>query len=194
MIYLFLAITCSASIALIFKYSEISGLNRYAVTSVNYVMATLIAGLFIWLEPVASTGDLSFPVLLKELGSSAGGRLTPESSLLWALTMGGLAGLIFFLSFVYYQISVKREGVALAGAFAKLGILLPMALSLVLWGEMPRAFQWLGMGLAVASIVLVNWPAGKARFGSIKGSLILLFLIWGVGRVFQQSVPEICHR
>ena len=35
MVYLFLAILCSSSIALIFKYSEDAKMNRYVVTSVN---------------------------------------------------------------------------------------------------------------------------------------------------------------
>lgn len=39
MFYLFLAILCSASIALIFKYTENNNTNRYVITSANYFIA-----------------------------------------------------------------------------------------------------------------------------------------------------------
>ena len=39
MIYLFLATICSATIALIFKYTEGSNTNRYLITSSNYFIA-----------------------------------------------------------------------------------------------------------------------------------------------------------
>ncbi|SDJ24346.1 hypothetical protein SAMN04515654_1379 [Halanaerobium congolense] len=43
MIYLFFAVLCSSSIALIFKFSEANNLNRYLITSVNYFTAVIIA-------------------------------------------------------------------------------------------------------------------------------------------------------
>lgn len=39
MLYLFLATLCSATIALIFKYTENSNTNRYLITSSNYFIA-----------------------------------------------------------------------------------------------------------------------------------------------------------
>ena len=41
MFYLLLAIICSASIALIFKYTETRKTNRYVITSANYFMLSL---------------------------------------------------------------------------------------------------------------------------------------------------------
>lgn len=193
MSYLFLAILCSSSIALIFKYSESRGLNRYAVTSVNYLAACLTSGLLIW-----NRGGL---VSTKPaLGSSLEGIIEtlmagkpiedPSSGLVWAVICGLAAGAIFFLAFVFYQKSVKEEGVGLSGAFAKLGILVPMALSLALWREYPTGLQWLGMAIAVFSIFLVNWPTRRNRWQGLRTSLILLFVFAGLAefsnKVFQK--------
>ena len=43
MFYLTLAIICSASIALIFKYTEKEKANRYVITSANYFIAFVIS-------------------------------------------------------------------------------------------------------------------------------------------------------
>ena len=53
MLYLLLAIICSASIALLFKHSETTGMNRYAVTSTNYVTASLVSLLLLYSHPAA---------------------------------------------------------------------------------------------------------------------------------------------
>ena len=42
MLCLVLAIACSLSIALVFKHSETAGMNRYAITSVNYLAACAV--------------------------------------------------------------------------------------------------------------------------------------------------------
>lgn len=193
MSYLSLAILCSASIALIFKFSESAGLNRYAVTTVNYVVASLIAVLIIRAQggPLEFPGSLSaFPDQVAALWRSELGLRTAEASAVWAILVGSLAGLIFFLSFLAYQISVKREGVGLSGAFAKLGILLPMALSLLFWHEIPRLLQWVGMALAAGSILIVTLPTAGAGKTPFKLSLILLFLFGGLAefsnKIFQK--------
>ena len=45
MFYLLLAIVCSGSIALIFKYSESKECNRALVTTFNYLTATVISAI-----------------------------------------------------------------------------------------------------------------------------------------------------
>jgi multidrug transporter EmrE-like cation transporter len=157
MLYLWLAIICSASIALIFKHSESRGMNRYAVTTANYLAASVVSIVILF----SSGLPLDLP----------GG---------WAMLLGLMAGAVFFSAFMYYQISVKKHGVGLAGTFAKLGILVPMTLSLVLWKEHPSSLQWLGISLAVLSIVAVNWPSDKGMRNSLRSALLLLFLFGGM--------------
>ncbi|MBN2253356.1 MAG: EamA family transporter, partial [Kosmotogaceae bacterium] len=68
---------------------------------------------------------------------------------------------------------------SLSGAFGKLGILIPMILSLLVWKEYPEALQWIGIALAIFSIILVNNPFGAAR-RNFKTALILLFITGGM--------------
>ena len=182
MIYLILATLCSASIALIFKYSETAGMNRYAVTSANYLTASavgavMIAGADLPYAPGIEWGK-GFGEITEAIAGS-GVMLSPQASLIWAVLIGLAAGVVFFLAFIYYQLSVRDYGVGLSGSFAKLGILVPLSLSLVLWKELPTGLQWAGIILAVSSIALVNWPVKRDIRKALRPALILLFLFGG---------------
>ncbi|MBD3402607.1 hypothetical protein GF420_06905 [candidate division GN15 bacterium] len=192
MLYLFLAIICSSSIALIFKHSETAGMNRYAVTSTNYLAACLVSALLIAIRGAPPFGQVSVVdglAVVREAIASGGGVTSISGGIVWAALVGLGAGAFFFLAFIYYQISVRNEGVGLSGAFAKLGILVPMSLSLLFWREFPTGVQWLGIAVAVFSIVLVNWPTRKAAV-TLRLSLILLFLFAGLAefsnKIFQK--------
>jgi len=188
MLFLLLAITCSASIALIFKHSETRGMNRYVVTSANYFAACVVSLALMVREGLPDPGAFSLAESLREIGevlTTSGPTLSASGSLVWAVLVGLGAGVVFFLGFIFYQISIRHHGVGLAGATIKLGILVPMSLSLVLWRVYPSGLQWVGIALAVASIVLANWPS-RAR---TSGALLLLFLFGGAAefsnKVFQ---------
>ncbi len=164
MFSLFTAIVCSAAIALIFKYTEGQRLNRYVVTTMNYATATLVS--------LALGGSGQFQNLNA-----------------WVLWIGIPAGIFFFLSFVWYQISVNRYGAGLSGMFGKLGILMPMLLSLIIWQEWPSGLQTLGILLALLAIVMVQ--SGNIQKGErVKAGLLLLFLFGGLAefsnKLFQQ--------
>ncbi|MGM0409854.1 MAG: EamA family transporter [Bacillota bacterium] len=160
LIYLILAILCSSSIALIFKHSETNNMNRLAVTTANYFTALIISLIMILIQN-------------KSIFSNT-------SKLFLAMSIGAIAGIFFFLSFIYYQKSVKKNGAGLAGVFSKLGILLPMLISIVLWKEFPTSIQWVGIILAIFSIIIVNFPFNKNWKDALKLSLILLFFYGGI--------------
>ncbi|MBU1699027.1 MAG: DMT family transporter [Candidatus Eisenbacteria bacterium] len=191
--YLLLAVCCSASIALIFKYTENKGMNRYAITSVNYIAACVVMAGFLAIKGLPLTHPLHLIESISDIGSALAGpghKLSLNGSFLWAVFVGGIAGGVFFLSFICLQISIRRHGVGLAGAFAKLGILVPMLLSLLIWRERPQLLQWMGIGLAVFSIVLVNWPSRAQQGRTIRPILLMLFVLGGLAefsnKVFQR--------
>jgi len=164
MLSLIIATFCSASIALIFKWTEGSDKNRYVVTSINYLTATLV----------------SFAL---------GGINQFQSFNPWVLIIGIPAGVFFFLSFVWYQISVRKYGAGLAGMFGKLGILLPMVMSLILWKEWPTLIQTCGILLSLFAIVLIQSERLDTK-ERMKLGLILLFIFGGMAefsnKIFQQ--------
>ena len=192
MIYLFLATICSATIALIFKYTEGSNTNRYLITSSNYFIA-FSTSLFMALYNGLFTGivkEQSFIQEFKFLLSQDAYILSPYSSLIWGAIVGTLSGGFFFLSFIYYQKSVKENGVGISGCFAKLGILIPMIFSIIIWKEFPSTLQWIGILLSLVSILIVNLSPKSLEKFDIKPTIILLFIFGGMAefssKIYQQ--------
>ena len=182
MFYLFLATLCSATIALIFKHTETSNSNRYLITSSNYFIAFSIS-LFIVLYNNLLSGVVkadSFINEFKYLLSQDTYILSPYSSIVWGVLVGSIAGFFFFSSFIYYQKSVKDNGVGISGTFAKLGILIPMLFSIIIWKEFPEILQWIGIVLSLVSIVIVNLSSESLEKFDVKPTLILLFVLGGM--------------
>lgn len=182
MFYLFLATLCSATIALLFKHTENSNSNRYLITSANYFIAFAIS-LFIILYRKLFLGIVRTDSFLNEfkfLLSQDSYILSPYSSIVWGIIVGSVAGFFFFSSFIFYQKSVKENGVGMSGTFAKLGILIPMIFSIIFWRELPSTLQWIGIGLSLVSIVMVNLSSESLERFDIRPTIILLFVLGGM--------------
>ncbi|MCP4647582.1 MAG: EamA family transporter, partial [bacterium] len=185
MINLLSAILCSTGIALILKHGEERNYNRYVILSMNYTMATLISlwlvlkgNLFESLQWI-SPGALAEQMTGNHFGAE--GFLSAGNSALWALLIGIPTGVLYFLGFFYYQKSARECGVGMAGSYAKLGILIPMILSMLFWKEFPGGMQWVGIILALTAIAIVNLRFNsRSIFASLKPALLLLFLCSGV--------------
>ncbi|MBN1433747.1 DMT family transporter [Candidatus Fermentibacterales bacterium] len=158
-------------------------MNRYAITTMNYLMATSI-GVALLLSTwwPSHSFDVSFEAFSAELRPvilEGRGSFSWQSSFVWALAVGVPAGVFYFLGFIYLQRSVRENGVGVTGSVAKLGILVPMTLSIVFWRELPTPVQWAGIGLAMMAILVATLPE-KGGGGSWLGrSLVLLFLTCG---------------
>ena len=182
MFYLTLAIICSASIALIFKYTENANTNRYLITSANYFIAFTTSLFMIFSKGLLSgvTREIPFAEDFALLSKDSLHILSAYSSIIWGLIVGGIFGSFFFLSFIYYQKSVKENGVGISGTIAKLGILIPMIFSIIIWKEFPSTIQWLGIGLSLVSILIVNLSHKSIEKFDIKPTIILLFIFGGM--------------
>lgn len=191
MFYLILAILCSSSIALIFKYTEGNNMNRYAVTTMNYFTAFIVCFIMLIinkLEILSLSGNFYNEFVQVVLNGS--GSFSKYGSLIWAILIGIFAGAFFFLSFIYYQKSVKKNGASLSGTFGKLGILIPMCMSIILWNEYPTSLQWVGIALSIISIIIVNLSFDKNNLNGVNFTLILLFFFGGMAefsnKIFQK--------
>lgn len=151
---LLLAICSSAAISLIMRLSSDKVTNNVSMLAVNYLTCLAMAAGF------ASGGDL-FP---------------RDAGLPRALWMGILHGVLYLASFVTFQHSVRRSGVVLSAIFMKLGLLVPMVVSVFLFGEIPGTAQGIGFALAVGAIVLINLEKDAAASASALGLLTLLLL------------------
>jgi multidrug transporter EmrE-like cation transporter len=185
MIFLLSAIFCSTAIALILKLGEERNYSRHVILSMNYIMATAIS---IWLvfrkELFKSFSEATISGFLHQLKtgySGTDGFLSAQNTAIWSLLIGIPAGVLYYLSFLFYQRSVKASGVGMAGSYAKMGILVPMILSMVFWKEFPGGLQWAGMFLAIAAIAMVNFRFGEKKvYAAMKPALLLLFISCGM--------------
>ena len=168
MLNLLLAVLSSALVSLTMRFSENKIKNSLAMLAVNYVMCTFLA----W----AYTGfGRFFPVEL--------GRHTTS-------VLGGINGVLYLAGFVLLQRNVRENGVVLSATFIKLGLLVSMAVSVVLFGERPEIWQWAGFALAVAAIVLMNYRPGEGKAGNMAG-LLLLLLAGGGGDAMSKVFEEL---
>ena len=168
MVYLFLAIASSVLVSVIMRLSSDRAKIRFTMLAANYLMCLAVAGCF--------TGfDALFP---KADGLPA------------TLGMGAVNGVLYLASFVIYQRSVRRCGVVLSSTFMKLGLLVPMAVSVLVFWELPSPVQAAGFVIAIVAIILIN--AGKAE-GNFSLGLIALLIIGGganaMSEVFEQIGP-----
>ena len=168
MLNLILAIASSALVSLTMRFSENKIKNSLAMLAVNYVMCTFLA----W----AYTGfGRFFPV--------EPGRHTTA-------ILGGINGVLYLAGFVLLQRNVRENGVVLSATFIKLGLLVSMAVSVVLFGERPEIWQWAGFALAVAAIVLMNYRPGEGKADNMAG-LLLLLLAGGGGDAMSKVFEEL---
>lgn len=158
MFYLILAICCSAAIALILKWGgKVAKSQEYVLTG-NYLSATFAAGIAFFLSPNAKIH-----------------AFIPKDILtlcLLSLTMG----ILLYSAFRLYQQSIHKNGVAITGAFAKMGVLIPTLVSMIVWREFPTGFQTVGILLTLIALGYYYTPRKDETTG-LKFSFILLILM-----------------
>lgn len=159
-------------------------MNRYAVTTFNYMAASMVSLFFILLEGFPGAYFTEAPgAFSAEFGAVMnGGTFSPAGSAGWALVTGLPSGILYFLGFIYLQKAVRESGVSLAGSFSKMGILIPMVLAIFLWNELPSAMQWAGILLALISILLANIDLSHLSgiTAGFQPVLLILFLTTGL--------------
>ena len=158
MLYLLLAIASSAMIAVIMRVSSHTVKANISMLAVNYLTCTLLAAGYAGFQvfPLQSPGFLA------------------------TVAMGALNGFLYLLGFVLLQYNTRKNGVVLSSVFMKLGLLVPIVLSVFLFAEIPTTVQCAGFVLAVAAIILVNYEKGTSFSGS-RLALVLMLLAGGSG-------------
>lgn len=177
MIYLLLAILSSASIALVLKYFKEQEGNRYGIIIGNYLTCIIIS-----------------LIMARSLNNITGAA--PQT-----FVCGAVGGILFVLGLVFLQSSVKVNGATLTSAFSKLGVMVPLAFSFLLFKEQPGILQVVGIVIALLALILINSPAKNDVQAKSKDKatysfalLILTFLGNGLAdsmaKVFEQVGPR----
>ena len=157
MIYLILAILCSAGVSIFMRASEKYCQGHYGILLMNYVVCVL-AGLILTGRGLTQTDGKGMPV---------------------TIVFGVVTGLLYCGSFILLQWNVRKNGVILSSTFMKLGVIVPAVLSVVWFGERPGWNQGLGFILAITAILMIHLEKGKIRTEKAYTIGLLLLLLGG---------------
>lgn len=167
MLYLLTAILSSASMALALRFFKGREGNRYGILLGNYLTCIVLAAV------LTPRGQSVFAV-------------SPTT-----LLLGGITGFFYVAALVGMQTSIHRNGTGLTSAFARLGLLVSLAVSILLFGERPSPIQLVGAALVIAALVLIHGTTGEGT-GKRGGFLLLLLTLLFSGcadamsKVFEQ--------
>ena len=150
MLFLLLALLASSVLALVLKYLNAG--SPYGVYLVNYITCALLA--FAAMEPRALYNGDPPPCWL-----------------------GGITGLVYLASLAVNGYSIHKNGAILSSVFTRLGVLVPIVLSVTLFGERPTLLQGLGVALAVAAAVIMNGFSQKTAPAPAEHKVYLLPLV-----------------
>lgn len=171
--YLALSIASSVVIVVWFRCCEARRRDRLVVVAANYIVATGAAALGWW----------------------AGGRPGLAGG---AIALGVVTGILFVVTFLLLGEAIGRLGLALPVAASRLAPMLPVLVSIVVYGERPGTFGVAGLsvaGLAIAAMVAAAMEQSGVRRISWVGGGLLLALCFGMGlgqvsmKVFQELFP-----
>ena len=154
MIYLLLAIASSSMVSICMRLSEKHVKNEMGMFMANY--AVCIA--------------LSYSFMKHALALS----MERPVWIMWIL--GIVSGILYLVSFVAMKVNMKYNGIVLSSTFMKLGILIPTIMAVLVFREVPKGTQILGIGFAVMAILMINLEKGAAN-ESLKKSWLLGLLI-----------------
>ena len=169
MLDLILAIVLSAVIAIFMRLSEQKKQQDIAMLAVNYLTCTILAATAVPWSSLPGEG----------LGLTA--------------VMGLGNGVLYLTSFVLLKVNVRRNGVVLSSTFMKLGLLVTMLVSVLIYREIPTALQGIGFLLAVAAIVLLHYKKESGGSGFKAGLLALLFcggMCDAMSKIFDETLGE----
>jgi drug/metabolite transporter (DMT)-like permease len=145
--FLLLSLLSSVAVALILKVSDRRQEDGLTVIAANYPVALLL-GL----------------VLSQQLALSA-----------MALLLAVVMGFLFLASFVLYGWAIAREGVTSSVTMGRISLAIPVGLSILIWGEMPKLHHW--PALIMIMLIIFFW---EGRGKKISWLLLTLFLLFGI--------------
>jgi drug/metabolite transporter (DMT)-like permease len=152
-IYLVLAIVSSSAMTLVLKLFSFQEGNRYGIILGNYLTCIVTAFFMLPDRSVIARAD---------------GK---------TLLLGIIAGVIFVVALLCLQSSIRACGAILTSAFSKMGLVVPLVFSILLWGERPGLWQILGIVLVIAAVWVINGKQDPDAAGEGSPGIQLFWLL-----------------
>ena len=171
MLFLILAILSSSIIAIFMRISSNRVSANLSMLAVNYLVCVCLGAVYADFDPAAST-QASFGI---------------------TVLMGIVSGFLYLGGFVLFQHNTRKNGMVLSSIFMKLGLLVPVVMSVLLFKEAPTVSQIGGFLLAVFAIVLINLKKDCAEKDFGPGLILMLLMCGGsdaMSKVFERIGPS----
>lgn len=172
MLYLFLTILCSTSIALILKFNATRKGHPLVMLTGNYFIASILAAILILIK-----GNVKYSTE--------------------ALIFGLVLGVMFIISFFIFAKAVELAGTALATVSSRLSVFIPVLLVVVFYGEIPETKTYVGFIVTILTIILFYFSLNNKKSEDSHKSkylfLIAVLVFIGINdfaiKLFQLSRP-----
>lgn len=159
MLYLIIAVLSNTFMTFIIRLSEKEKSNRFNVNTFNYLFGGILAYFVIRKESVFSfNGDYIYTLLLAVVNA------------------------VLYIACLYLmQVNMKKNGAPLTTTYNRLGLLIPILVSVILFKEYPNQMQIIGCVLAIFSIYYINKKDKTDGNTSVSPFLLIaLFLAGGM--------------
>lgn len=156
MLYLILAIMSSSLVSIVMRVSEKYIKGNLGMLATNYVICTTMAAFY-----------------------SGFGNLVPKvDGIRFTLGLGACTGFLYLAGLALTQLNIKKNGVVLSTIFQKLGLIVQVLLSIILFGERPKLIQVVGIIICIIAVILINFEKEQTVI-SFKLGLILTLIVSG---------------
>ena len=170
MFFLILAILSSAMVSIVMRLSTDKISANLSMLATNYFVCSLLGAVYGGFKLVVPQVD-GFSVTV------------------W---LGLLSGVLYLAGLVMFQTNTRTKGIVLSSVFMKLGLLVPIVASVLLFHEIPTHSQMAGFCIAVVAIVLINLKKDGNGRGFGFGLIVMLLLSGGadvMAKVFDVFGP-----
>lgn len=175
MVYLVLAIACSSVLSIIMRVSKSKVRGNVSMLAINYLMCLILAGFFMG----SSTFSGDAGILAAGISGGFGSIFPSVEGIGMTALLGAFNGILYLSGFLLLQFNIRKNGVVLSTTFMKLGLLVPIVLSVLWFKEMPKLSQWIGFGLALIAIIIINYEKENTVV-EFKAGLLILLLVGGI--------------
>jgi drug/metabolite transporter (DMT)-like permease len=173
--FLALKVLCSVGVGLTVRHAAHKGINRLGMIRINYAAAAIIAFLLLVVRP----------------------EVRVSRTTLWIALVAGVS---YAATMLLWSEAISRSGIALTVGFTRMSVIIPVLVSMLVWKEIPRLTQGVGIVLGVAALLITGRrPATTDRqqaTGDTRpaGPLLLagLFVASGVAALSTKLFQELC--
>jgi drug/metabolite transporter (DMT)-like permease len=169
--FLVLAILSSSMISIMMRIGSDRASGKMSMLAANYLACSLLGAAYAGFR-LAAPQEAGFSVIL------------------W---LGLISGVLYLAGLVAFQRNTGKHGIVLSSVFMKLGLLVPIVISVVFFKEMPTASQIAGFCIAIFAILLINLKKGDAHKGFGFGLIAMLLFSGGadaMAKIFDMSAPQ----